>query len=244
MPGRNDAAHGSGAITSKRSPHQHTMSQQVRGSATPPDATKLVITARTSLADSQQRSGKPRSETQPQATTHQSRALPTHPDGAWRWTTQKQARRARVHAPERNDTERPSKFTKQRHPPRRHEARANSEQRRADPGALQRVRMEPDHNGASNSAGHSTFQQATICKLRAAPGPGCHEARPSQLPKRIGAERCPASRQQSSSVTHRKAPAANQPRNNVAGCRHLDAITRKQIEAPTPKLRRGITACA
>ena len=133
MPGRNDAAHGSGAITSKRSPHQHTMSQQVRGSATPPDATKLVITARTSLADSQQRSGKPRSETQPQATTHQSRALPTHPDGAWRWTTQKQARRARVHAPERNDTERPSKFTKQRHPPRRHEARANSKERHRRP---------------------------------------------------------------------------------------------------------------
>ena len=48
----------------------------------------------------------------------------------------------------------------------------------------------------------------------------------------------------SSAPTHRKAPAANQTRNNVAGCRHPDAITRKQIEAPTPKIRRGITACA
>jgi hypothetical protein len=37
------------------------------------------------------------------------------------------------------------------------------------------------------------------------------------------------------SVTHRKAPAANNPRNNVAGCRRPDAITRKQIAAPSPK---------
>ena len=57
-----------------------------------------------------------------------------------------------MRVPERNDTESPSKFTKQRLPPRRHEARANSEQRRVDDGALQRFQMEPDQNNEPNTA--------------------------------------------------------------------------------------------
>src|SRR5664280_496408 len=36
-------------------------------------------------------------------------------------------------------------------------------------------------------------------------------------------------------VTHRKAPATNSPRNNVAGCRHPDAKTGKQIKATSLK---------
>ena len=185
MPGRHDAAHGSGAITSNRSPHQHTMSQQVRGSATHPDATKRVMTARTSPADSQQRSGKPRSETQRQATTHQSRALPTHPDGAWRWTTQKQARRARAHAPERNDTERP----------------ANSQSSATHPDAMKReptvsndVSMMERCNASRWNQTRTTNQtrRSALCLGKPCPDShtqrplsGCHEARPIQLPKHI-----------------------------------------------------------
>ena len=94
------------------------MPQQVRGSATHPDATKLVMTARKSIIDSQQRFGKPRNWRHQQATTHQLRALPTHRDTVRNSTTPKQARRARVHLPERNRKQRPASSTKQRNPTR------------------------------------------------------------------------------------------------------------------------------
>jgi hypothetical protein len=57
------------ARTSTQRACQLATTQQARGSATHRDATKLVITARKSSADSQQRSTKPRSETYQRATT-------------------------------------------------------------------------------------------------------------------------------------------------------------------------------
>jgi hypothetical protein len=45
MPGRHVVTDGSGARTQTESPHQYTMPQQVRGSATHPDAMKRDISA-------------------------------------------------------------------------------------------------------------------------------------------------------------------------------------------------------
>jgi len=116
------------------------------------------------------RHGKPRSETQQPATTQQASALPTHPDGVWRWTTFKQAGRARLHEPRRNKAEKPSKFAKQRHLPRCHEARANSRNDaltmgRCDaPGRNQtRITHQIRHHARRVSEPHPP-------KLRAAPG--------------------------------------------------------------------------
>ena len=81
--GRNDVAHGSGGKDINRKSASETKTQQLRGSATHPDATKQVVTARKSAMDSRQRSRKPRSESHQPATTHPPRALPTHPDTAW-----------------------------------------------------------------------------------------------------------------------------------------------------------------
>ena len=126
MPGRHDVAIGSGGERAIRSPSQPAMPHQIRSSATPLDATKLVMTARKSAMVSQQRSANPRSGTQQVATTPQARALPTHQVTVRILGNAKASQGARVHAPEHIKAERPGKFTKQCHPTRYHEARRNS----------------------------------------------------------------------------------------------------------------------
>jgi hypothetical protein len=113
-------------------------------------------------------------------------ALPRHPDGARRWTTPKQARRARVHAPERNDTERPTKFTKQRHPPRCLEAGADSrndgltmERCNASGRNQTRVMHQIRHHDPCVSKPHPQSSEQR-------PASRCHEARPARMPKRMG----------------------------------------------------------
>ena len=115
-----------------------------------------------------------------------SRALPTHPDGAWRWTTQKQARRARVRVPERNWAERPSKFAKQRHPPRCHEARPSN---RNDVSTMERCcasRWNQTRTTHQTRQGAPRIRKQCPESPEQRPASGCHEARPARMPKRIG----------------------------------------------------------
>ena len=222
-----------GAKTSMRSPHQQATPHQIRGSATHPDATKLVMTARKSISDSQPQFTKPRSESQQQTTTHKSRALPRHPDGAWRWTTPKQARRARVHAPERSRKQRPSKFTKQRHLPRCHEARAISGN---DALTMERCNASGwNQTRTTHQARHLAPHLSKPCHQSPAQrsARGCHEARLARMPKRMAERRCPT-RRRFSSVTRRKAPAANRPGTTcqVAG------IKNTKSRKPTPSIKK------
>jgi len=172
------------------------------------------------VSDLPRRHGKPGSETLQKITTCQTGALPTHPDGAWRWTTQKQARRARVHAPKRNSTEKPSKFTKQRTPPKCQEARPINPQALRRPN---RIKI-----GKSYQVRGGAHQDATKRDLPE-----------SQTALANGAATASSSR--SSSVTHRKAPAANQPRNNVASHRQCEPQPESKSKHPFKKMRHGIT---
>ena len=186
MPGRHDAAHGSGAITSKRSPHQHTMSQQVRGSATHPDATKRVMTARTSPADSQQRSGKPRSETQRQATTPSNLArcqpIPmVRGDGP---------RKSKPGGPEcacRSATIR-------KDPANSQSSATHPDAMKREPTVSNNVSMMERCNASRWNQTRTTNQtrRSALCLGKPCPDShtqrplsGCHEARPIQLPKHI-----------------------------------------------------------
>ena len=63
--------------------------------------------------------------------------------------------------------------------------------------------------------------------------PGCQNA--------LANGRCPP-RRRFSIVTHRKAPAANSPRNNAAGCRHQEEQPESKSKRPLQEIRLGVTA--
>ena len=228
---------------------QQTMSQQVSRQRHPSgcheaghDGTEKPIGSRNND------SGKPRSETRQQATTHiGQRAANASGHSADLRTTQKQARGPECTRRSAPQTERPSKFAKQRHPTRCHEARPNS---RNDALAMERCSAsgwnQTTNNASTSPSSHNAGDNASASNAPKAPSSATHpDARERDLP---GCQNALANGAASiklrrfSSATRRKAPAANQPRNNVAGCRHPDATTRKQIKANSPKIRRGITA--
>jgi len=101
-------------------------------------------------------------------------------------------------------------------------------------GALQPIRMGPDQNDVSNLARRLTRPKATSTKPQAAPGLKWPAARPCSRQQGIGRWRCPLSGRRLSSVTHRKAPAANSPRNNVASHRQCEPQPESKSK-PTPR---------
>ena len=231
-----------GAKSSMRSRTRKTTPHQSRGSATYPNATKLVMTAQKSAMVSQQRFRSRRSETHQQAITHWPRSAadaPSHsPESEQRQSKPGEPECTRRSATRRKD---PANSQSSATPTRCHEARANS---RNDVLTMERC------NASGRNQTRVTHQIRHHAPRVSKPHPQSSEQRPHpdatkrDLPgcqNALAKRRCPT-RRRFSSVTRRKAPAANRPRNNVASCRQPDAITRKQIKTNSPKIRRGITA--
>jgi len=181
------------------------MPQQVRGSATYPDAMKRDVSTSEQcfgFAKTARKATK-REPTAKQRISYS--ALPTHLDGAWRWTTPKQARRARVHAPERNRTERLCRLTKQRHRTRRREARGNS---RNDAVAMERCNA-PGWNQTRITRQMRHYAQVSASHNPKAPSSARHpDAKKRDLPgcqNALANQRCPTSHR------FRASPAARPP---------------------------------
>ena len=212
-----------GAKSPMRSPTQQTTPHQSRGSATYPDATKRVMTARKS-AIGPRNSDSERHE--PRGTSKQRRndssALPTRPVTARNWNHDK----SKPGGPE--CTRRSA--TRRKHP-------ANSQSSATQPEATKRKPTtgtthspmercnasgaEPDQNNASNTAPRPRYQQATLPKPRSTPpASGCHEARPARMPKRIDEAALP-----NQDAGFRASPAGRPPLRTghgttSSGCRH------------------------
>ena len=145
-----------------------------------------------------------------------------------------------MHLPERNRKQRPVSSTKQRNPTRcqQRDPAAGTTRRRWSAAAQQdgtKIPTRHRQGQSSHNAGRNAAQSHAAKAASSARYPDGRErnASGSQNALADGAACYQVARFYS--VTHRKAPAANSPRNNVAGCRQPDAITRRYIKAPTPK---------
>ncbi len=142
MPGRNDVTVGSGGDDINSKPATASKAPETRGSATHPDATKLVMTARESALDSQQLSE-----------SHEARGISEQQRiGQERCQRIRMVRgagqrkskpgRHRVHFPERSRKQRPVCSTSSATQPDASSETQQPEQRVGD-GALRPIRTEP-----------------------------------------------------------------------------------------------------
>ena len=180
------------------------------------------------------RHGKPRSETQQQVTAQWRRALPTYPDGAWIMDSAPESpegQSARAGAQQGGKTQQIHKAAPPNQMPR---SETQQQEPRIDHGALPRF----DGTRPEQRIKHSTAPNASKSHAPKAPSSARHPDATkrdlSRCQNALTKRRCPP-RRRFSSVTRRKAPAANSPRNNAARCRQPDAITRKQIKTNSPK---------
>jgi hypothetical protein len=101
------------------------------------------------------------------------------------------------------------------------------------------TKREPSNNkrcGGPNATG-----QALPIKSRPALQPDATKRDPAGCKNALAQGAAGHQVTRSPSVTRRKAPAANNPRNNVAGHRHLEEQPESKSKRPLTKIRRGIT---